>query len=200
VLAIARGKIVVAREVLLGAHIDIIVLGGIKDCLYRRFLGDADGAWWKTVDIIGVPRRLNACVGEAQTSECKITDSKLNCWVGLQLDVLVQYIGEGKTVEIRLGGQKKSVVRTSEGVAKTLAHEDFHTEFFKEEYKKLVSAIKETYSPNGYATSQDCEKVKIEINSLVYKKQVVLDTDKGEANHSSERWKNWIQTNGEALP
>ena len=118
----------------------------------------------------------------------------------LQLDVLVQYIGEGKTVEIRLGGQKKSVVRTSEGVAKTLAHEDFHTEFFKEEYKKLVSAIKETYSPNGYATSQDCEKVKIEINSLVYKKQVVLDTDKGETNHSSERWKNWIQTNGGALP
>lgn len=118
----------------------------------------------------------------------------------LQLDIRTQYIGEDKNVEIRIGGRRRLITRTSEGVAKTLAHEAFHAEFFKEGYKKLVSAIKTMYSSSGYATSQDCEKIKTGINSLVNKEQVKFDTDKGEANHSSKRWKKWLRENGGVRP
>lgn len=62
-------------------------------------------------------------------------------------------------------------------------------------YNQHIKGL-EKYKDKLYRTMYDCDKDRLKIERGLYKLQRKMWRSVGEYNHTSERWKDWLEKNG----
>ena len=91
-LLIGAGKVVGAGEVLLGAHIEVVVADGIEHGIDATDGGNLDGAWGQPRVLIGVVGRVRLEQLLPDALQGKLLQGKLDGGVGLQRHVALQAV------------------------------------------------------------------------------------------------------------
>ena len=107
VFLISAGEVMCAREVFLGTHVDVVVLGIVQHGIYPARGGDAYGAGRKAGVEVGVVGRGRFEVGIGDALPCEVAEGETHGRVGLQRYTPAQAVD----VEAGHDGLFRAVVR-----------------------------------------------------------------------------------------